>query len=72
MIGAEGDPVTPYPGQQAMHRALTGSRMITLTGAYRHTVYIAAENTCVNTKVDRHLADGVLPDQDVTCTRTAA
>ncbi|WP_214322793.1 alpha/beta hydrolase [Nonomuraea sediminis] len=71
IVSAEGDPATPYPGQQAMHHALTGSRMITLTGAYRHTVYIADKNTCVDTKVTCYLLDGHLPEADVTCSRPA-
>ncbi|MFE0156881.1 alpha/beta hydrolase, partial [Nonomuraea sp. NPDC059007] len=49
IVGATGDTATPYPGQRAMHRALTGSRMITLNGAYRHGVYAAEGNTCVDT-----------------------
>ncbi|MDP9868776.1 MULTISPECIES: alpha/beta hydrolase [Streptosporangium] len=72
IVGAAGDPATPYPGQQAMHRALTGSRMITLKGAYRHTVYLVAGSTCVDTNVSRYLIDGVLPSKDVTCTRSNA
>ncbi|MEV4398881.1 alpha/beta hydrolase [Nonomuraea sp. NPDC049607] len=51
--------------------ALTGSRMITLNGAFRHGVYLAAGNACVDTKVAGYLADGVLPGEDVTCGRPA-
>ncbi|MFI6317671.1 alpha/beta hydrolase [Nonomuraea sp. NPDC050556] len=71
IVGAEGDPATNYRGQQSMHRALTGSRMITLQGAYRHTVYLVDGNACVDTKVTRYLVDGVMPAQDVTCERPA-
>ncbi|MEV4303330.1 alpha/beta hydrolase [Nonomuraea sp. NPDC049624] len=71
IVGAAGDPATPHPGQQAMHRALTGSRMITLTGAFRHGVYLAAGDACVDTKVTGYLVDGVLPGKDVTCGRPA-
>ncbi|MGW4404877.1 alpha/beta hydrolase [Nonomuraea sp. NPDC004702] len=71
IVGAAGDPATPYPGQQAMHRALTGSRMITLNDAFRHGVYLAAGNACVDTKVTSYLVDGVLPGEDVTCGRPA-
>ncbi|MGJ6965993.1 alpha/beta hydrolase [Streptosporangium sp. G11] len=67
IVGADGDPATPYPGQRAMRRALTGSRMVTLSGAFRHGVYLAAGNTCVDATVDRYLVDGVLPGGDVTC-----
>jgi pimeloyl-ACP methyl ester carboxylesterase len=67
MVGAAGDPVAPYAGQQAMHRALTGSRLVTLRGSYRHTVYLAAGSTCVDGAVNRYLIDGVLPGRDTTC-----
>ncbi|MFE0074795.1 alpha/beta hydrolase [Nonomuraea sp. NPDC059023] len=72
IVGATGDTATPYPGQRAMHRALTGSRMITLNGAYRHGVYAAEGNTCVDTKVTRYLLDGVLPGQNLTRNRPPA
>ncbi|MFI7416583.1 alpha/beta hydrolase [Nonomuraea sp. NPDC049684] len=71
IVGAAGDPATPYPGQQAMHRALTGSRMITLNDAFRHGAYLAAGNACVDTKVTSYLVDGALPGKDVTCDRPA-
>ncbi|MFI6182813.1 alpha/beta hydrolase [Nonomuraea sp. NPDC051191] len=45
--------------------------MITLNGAFRHGVYLAAGNACVDTKVAGYLADGVLPGEDVTCGRPA-
>ncbi|MBG0828009.1 alpha/beta fold hydrolase [Planomonospora sp. ID67723] len=70
MVGATGDPAATYPGQRAMHRALTGSRMVTLRGAFRHTVYgglFAPRNACVDRAVNRYLADGVLPARDATC-----
>ncbi|MGY0236608.1 alpha/beta hydrolase [Longispora urticae] len=67
VVGAAGDPWTPYPGQQAMHRALSGSRMVTVRGAFRHGVYLVAGNTCVDTAVSTYLTTGVLPATDQTC-----
>ncbi|OHV35613.1 MULTISPECIES: alpha/beta hydrolase [Pseudofrankia] len=67
MVGADGDPVAPYPGQLAMHRALKGSRLLTLRGGFAHTEYIAAGNSCVDTTVNRYLVDGALPNRDVNC-----
>ncbi|MEV4395060.1 alpha/beta hydrolase [Nonomuraea sp. NPDC049607] len=72
VVGADGDPVTPFPGQRAMHRTLTGSRMVTLRGAFRHGAYLAAGDTCVNTTVNRYLVDGVLPGRDTTCDKADA
>ncbi|GAA3096022.1 alpha/beta hydrolase [Streptosporangium carneum] len=72
IAGNDGDPASHYLGQQVMHRALTGSRMVTLRGAYRHAAYLGAGNSCVNATVERYLVDGVLPDGDVTCDRDGA
>ncbi|MEV6973194.1 alpha/beta hydrolase [Kitasatospora sp. NPDC093806] len=70
LVGADGDPAATYPGQLSAHRALTGSRLVTLRGAFRHTVYaglFAPRDTCVDAAVDRYLLDGVLPAQDTDC-----
>jgi hypothetical protein len=71
MVGADGDPAVPYPGQQAMHRALTGSRLVTLRGAFRHGVYFVSNNACIDATVNRYLLDGVLPGTDITCASTS-
>ncbi|WP_424187217.1 alpha/beta hydrolase [Actinokineospora sp. G85] len=68
IVGAEGDPATPHAGQVAMHRALTGSRMITLRATARHGTYLAAGNTCVDTAVENYLINGTLPTADHDCT----
>ncbi|MEU1736687.1 alpha/beta hydrolase [Streptosporangium sp. NPDC020145] len=73
MVGATGDPGAPYQGQRATHRALTGSRLVTLRGAFRHTVYaglFSPKNDCVDRIVNRYLVDGVMPATDTTCTET--
>jgi pimeloyl-ACP methyl ester carboxylesterase len=67
IVGATGDPVTPYPGQLVMHQALHGSRMITLDAAFRHGVYLAAGNTCVDRTVENYLLTGALPGADLNC-----
>jgi pimeloyl-ACP methyl ester carboxylesterase len=72
IVGATGDPRTPYPGQLALHRALAGSRMVTLDNAYRHLVYGLEDNACVDGAVNRYLLDGVLPAADLTCPRVSA
>ncbi|GAB3920158.1 alpha/beta hydrolase [Kribbella albertanoniae] len=66
MLGATGDPAVPYSGQLAMHRALRGSRLITLSGAFRHGVY--GVSPCVDATVERYLGQNTLPAADVTCT----
>ncbi|MER5421620.1 alpha/beta hydrolase [Streptosporangium roseum] len=70
MVGATGDPAATYAGQRAAHRALTGSRLVTLRGAFRHTVYgglFSPGNACVDSAVNRYLIDGVMPAADTTC-----
>ncbi|MFJ4094004.1 alpha/beta hydrolase [Kitasatospora sp. NPDC089913] len=70
LVGADGDPAATYPGQLSAHRALTGSRLVTLRGAFRHTVYagmFAPRDACVDAAVDRYLLDGVMPAQDTDC-----
>jgi pimeloyl-ACP methyl ester carboxylesterase len=69
IVGADGDTITHLPGQLNMHRALTGSRMVTLTNAHRHAVFLFEGNACIDATVKRYLLDGVLPDTDTTCTR---
>jgi pimeloyl-ACP methyl ester carboxylesterase len=67
VVGAEGDPATPYAGQVTLHRVLTGSRQVTLRGAFRHGAYLAAGSACVDTAVDSYLLGGALPATDQTC-----
>ncbi|WP_189240991.1 alpha/beta hydrolase [Planomonospora parontospora] len=71
IVGALGDPKTPYAGQRAMRRALSGSRMVTVRGAFRHLVsgvFTSTPNACVDGAVHRYLLEGVLPALDTTCT----
>jgi pimeloyl-ACP methyl ester carboxylesterase len=67
MVGSTGDPRTPYPGQVAMHRALRNSRLVTLDGAYNHTVFGVLDNECVDGTVFDYLLGGPLPATDITC-----
>lgn len=68
LVGASGDPASPYVGQQALHRDLTRSRLVTLQGAFRHGVYLFDGNSCVDKLVDQYLLAGTLPSTDPTCT----
>jgi pimeloyl-ACP methyl ester carboxylesterase len=67
IVAADGDPRAIYPYNLALHRRLTGSRMITLQHAQVHTVYGNYGNTCVDDHVNAYLRDGVLPSHDLTC-----
>ncbi|MEV6490922.1 alpha/beta hydrolase [Actinoplanes sp. NPDC051633] len=68
ITSADGDPATPYAGQVVMHHALTGSRQLTLQGAFRHGAYFGAGNACIDTTVTAYLLGGALPGTDLTCT----
>lgn len=69
IVGATGDPRTPYPGQLALHRDLRGSRMVTLVGAFEHIVYGVDDVPCVTDTVNAYLLGGPLPAADVACHR---
>ncbi|KAB2344100.1 alpha/beta hydrolase [Actinomadura rudentiformis] len=67
IVSATGDPATTYEGAKAMHRALTGSRLLTLRGTTAHAIYGLYGNACVDAKVNAYLATGTLPATNPTC-----
>lgn len=68
IVSTTGDTATTYEGSKAMHRALTGSRLLTLRGATAHGIYGDYGNACVDAKVNAYLATGTLPAADPICT----
>jgi pimeloyl-ACP methyl ester carboxylesterase len=67
IVQAEKDVNSQLPGARALHRALTGSRMIVLAGARTHGVYLFRGASCVDKAVDAYLDSGRLPTSDRTC-----
>ncbi|MEU7458689.1 alpha/beta hydrolase [Streptosporangium roseum] len=67
IVSATGDTATTYEGSKAMHRALTGSRLLTLRGSTAHGIYGEYGNACVDAKVNAYLATGTLPATDQVC-----
>ncbi|WP_165949588.1 alpha/beta hydrolase [Micromonospora sp. KC207] len=67
VVQAAGDVSAILKMGQAMHRALGGSRMITLAGARDHGVYLFRGSGCVDAAVNAHLDTGNLPAADLTC-----
>jgi pimeloyl-ACP methyl ester carboxylesterase len=67
IVQAEKDVNAQLPFGQAMHRALTGSRMIVLNGARTHGVYLFRGSSCVDDTVNAYLRSGNLPAADLTC-----
>ncbi|REK84814.1 alpha/beta fold hydrolase [Streptomyces inhibens] len=62
----EWDPLTPLAGGRRMHRALHGSRMVTVAGGEGHGVY-ALTNSCADKSATAYLITGRLPAKDLTC-----
>ncbi|ROO86827.1 alpha/beta hydrolase family protein [Actinocorallia herbida] len=67
IVAATGDTATTYEGSEAMHRALTGSRLLTLRGATAHGIYGEYGDPCVDAEVNAYLATGALPAADPVC-----
>ncbi|MVU79686.1 alpha/beta fold hydrolase [Nocardia sp. ET3-3] len=67
IIQATGDTRTNYGGALAMHKVLTGSRMVTLRDVAIHSILGRYPNACVYDAVNTYLADGILPAADLTC-----
>jgi pimeloyl-ACP methyl ester carboxylesterase len=68
VVQASGDINAILPMGRAMHRALAGSRMITLQGVRTHGVYLFRGSACVDGAVNAYLDSGVLPTHDLSCT----
>jgi pimeloyl-ACP methyl ester carboxylesterase len=67
IVSATGDTSTTYRGAQAMHRLMTGSRLLTLRGAIGHGIYGEYGDDCVDRKVNAYLESGTLPTKGLTC-----
>lgn len=67
IAGATGDTTTPYSGQLVMHRAQSGSRMLTLAATVAHGAYLFEGNTCLDSAVNRYLLTGARPNRDTIC-----
>ncbi|MFJ7195639.1 MULTISPECIES: alpha/beta hydrolase [unclassified Streptomyces] len=66
----EWDSQTPLAAAQGMHRALRGSRMITVAGGEGHGVY--GNGSCADEPATVYLTTGRLPSEDLTCRTPAA
>jgi pimeloyl-ACP methyl ester carboxylesterase len=67
IVHADGDIGATAELNQAMHRALTGSRLITLDHVRTHGVYLFRGAACVDDAVNAYLNTGVLPTADQHC-----
>ncbi|MEU5976461.1 alpha/beta hydrolase [Streptomyces sp. NPDC047315] len=65
-IQATGDTRTTYESGLRMHRAMRGSKLVTVP-ARSHAVYLYYPNDCVNETVNDYLLDGTLPARNTVC-----
>ncbi|MFG2719037.1 alpha/beta hydrolase [Streptomyces sp. NPDC048416] len=65
MLNSTHDPATYYEGALRVHRALAGSRLVTVAdgdhGQFQHG------NACVDGHVEDYLLTGALPEKDTAC-----
>ncbi|MDJ0346225.1 alpha/beta hydrolase [Streptomyces sp. H10-C2] len=66
MLNSVHDPATYYEGALAAHRALRGSRLVTVTGGGDHGQY-RNKNACVDGIVNTYLLTGAAPAHDTNC-----
>lgn len=64
LVGATGDPVTPYPLAQAVNEELAGSVLLTRQG-YGHTSYNSS--ACIQSAEDAYLIQLTVPAAGTTC-----
>jgi hypothetical protein len=65
VVGATGDPVTPYSWAQSLAGELTGGVLLTWRGQSHVAEYYSP---CVRSAVQSYLVDGVTPTAGTTCT----
>ncbi|WP_030672762.1 alpha/beta hydrolase [Streptomyces rimosus] len=65
MLASRHEPATHYEGALGAHRALRGSRLVTVGGG-DHGQYMNG-NRCVDSLVERYLLTGAAPARDTTC-----
>ncbi|MFE6867788.1 alpha/beta fold hydrolase [Kitasatospora sp. NPDC057692] len=63
----EWDAQATLPMARGMHRALRGSRMVTVAGGEGHGVLVGPRPSCADATAVRYLTTGRLPAEDVTC-----
>ncbi|RLK59040.1 alpha/beta hydrolase [Actinokineospora cianjurensis] len=67
IVQATGDTRTSYDGGVRLHRAMTGSRLVTLQDVRIHAIFGNYPNRCVEDTVNTYFRDGTLPRADTTC-----
>jgi pimeloyl-ACP methyl ester carboxylesterase len=63
VVGASGDPATPYAWAQSVHQQLVGSILLTRAGQG----HAAGDNVCINAAEEAYLISLTLPAPDTVC-----
>ncbi|APY84683.1 hydrolase [Streptomyces alfalfae] len=67
LVNATGDTRTVYSGARQVRERWSHSRLVTVPGARQHGVFGEYGSACADGQVNAYLADGRLPERDVTC-----
>ncbi|MGV9409558.1 alpha/beta hydrolase [Nocardia sp. NPDC003693] len=67
ILASTHDTRTVYEEGVALHRRLTGSRLVTLADTRIHGAFRAGLSPCVTDAVNTYLAEGTLPAEDISC-----
>lgn len=65
VVQSEWDSQTPLASGEGLHRALKGSRLVTVADKNRHVLYTS--KNCATATVTEYLTTGRLPDKNLTC-----
>ena len=72
MLQNRRDPATPYAGALGLRAAFGERARLVSVDQGGHTVYTTTPNGCANQIATAFLADGTLPDGDVSCAAGAS
>ncbi|MFI2211826.1 alpha/beta hydrolase [Streptomyces sp. NPDC020141] len=71
IVQNEWDSQTPLSTARGMHRAMKGSKLVTVDEGEGHGVYLYGKNACADKVANAYLNTGKLPAKDVTCKAAA-
>ncbi|MFI1018068.1 alpha/beta hydrolase [Streptomyces sp. NPDC020965] len=72
IVQNEWDAQTPLSSALGMHRALKGSKLLTVKGGEGHGVYASNVSKCADAATTAYLTTGKLPAKNLTCTPSRA
>ncbi|WP_370945799.1 alpha/beta fold hydrolase [Amycolatopsis sp. cg5] len=67
IVQTTGDTRTAYESGVALHKSMTGSKLLTLQDVRVHAVFGNYPNKCTENVVNTYFRDGTLPKTDITC-----